>query len=318
VRLARSLSLAAALASTASAHPCRADDTLVAEAAFAEARTLMSKGLFAQACPKLEASYALAPALGTLMNLAECLRLTGRTASAWLRFRTAAAEALRLGQPEREMIARERATGLEPKLCRIVFRRDESAAPPGATLSRDGASPEPVLLDVAVPVDPGEHTFGFAAPGYVTHTVRFTVQGPPADGPCPDTPVAIPELAALPPAHPAVDAAGPTAAPIVASSPPWGVQRVVGLLTAAVGVASLGVGAGFGIDAISTNAAGNEKCTSQGCTPPGSTLLHHAGQSADTASWLLSIGAAAAVTGVVLWLLAPTRHRVPTAAVLRF
>src|SRR5687767_12500948 len=83
-------------------------DSLAAEVLFSEARALMKDGRWEEACPKLEASHSLDPALGTLLNLAECYAKVGRTASAWLRYREAAAVAVQQGQKEREGIARER------------------------------------------------------------------------------------------------------------------------------------------------------------------------------------------------------------------
>ena len=49
---------------------------------FREGRALMKDGDLAAACPKLEESLRLDPAVGTLMNLAECHERQGRTASA--------------------------------------------------------------------------------------------------------------------------------------------------------------------------------------------------------------------------------------------
>ena len=60
-------------------------DPAAAEWLFREGRALMKKGDFAPACAKLAESQRLDPAVGTLMNLAECEERIGRTASAWQR-----------------------------------------------------------------------------------------------------------------------------------------------------------------------------------------------------------------------------------------
>jgi hypothetical protein len=329
----RALFLAATLASVAVVTPARADDALAAEAAFAEARSLMAQGRYAEACPRLQASYDLDPALGTLMNHAECLRQVGKTASAWLRYRTAAAEALRQGQKEREAIARDRAKALEGRLCRVTLRQGASSVLRGTMASRDGATPEPLLLDVAVPVDPGEHTFVFAAPGRAPKTVRLAVQAPLGDAPCAETPVVVPdageplhEVAPPPsPVLPREDAAPlppvplrEAIAPVVAPAPGWNTWHTLAVVAGSAGVVALGVGSGFGLDAISKNATGNGQCTSHGCSGSGETLLHDAGRSADAATVLFTVGAAALVTGVALWIASPSLHRSPTTALLTF
>ena len=81
---ARSFSAAVVAVALSSASPASAQghDPVAAEAAFAEARALMQKGRFDEACPKLEASLSLDPALGTLLNLGDCYEKVGKTASA--------------------------------------------------------------------------------------------------------------------------------------------------------------------------------------------------------------------------------------------
>src|SRR5512138_2397422 len=114
-------SLAAGLA-LAAALPARADTTAeqraAAQALFDDARRLMADKKYAEACPKLEESQRLDPGIGTLLNLAECQSLTGRTASAWANFLEAAYQAKAAGQAKRENTARSRAAALEPKLSR--------------------------------------------------------------------------------------------------------------------------------------------------------------------------------------------------------
>jgi thioredoxin-like negative regulator of GroEL len=83
--LATSLVLAPTLA--------RADDTAGAQALFNDGKKLMTSGKYADACPKLEESQRLAPAIGTKFNLADCYEHTGRLASAWAAFLSVAAAA---------------------------------------------------------------------------------------------------------------------------------------------------------------------------------------------------------------------------------
>ena len=80
----------------------------------------MSAGKYDDACPKLEESQRLAPAIGTKFNLADCYEHTGRLASAWAAFLSVAASAKNANQGAREKAARDRAAALEPKLSRLA------------------------------------------------------------------------------------------------------------------------------------------------------------------------------------------------------
>src|SRR6185369_12155545 len=65
-------------------------DSAIAQSLFDEGRKLMNEKKFAEACPRLERSYKLDPAAGTLLNVAVCHEGLGRTATAWNEFREAA------------------------------------------------------------------------------------------------------------------------------------------------------------------------------------------------------------------------------------
>jgi len=60
----------------------------------------MKQGDYAAACPKLEESQRLDPALGTLLNLADCREQEGNVATAWSLFRDAESLARRGGHAE--------------------------------------------------------------------------------------------------------------------------------------------------------------------------------------------------------------------------
>jgi len=142
----------------------KSDARAQAEVLFQDARILMSAGNYTAACPKLEASQHLDPAVGTRLNLADCYEKSGRTASAWAEFLQTAKDAHKAGDERREAAANERVIAIEPRLSKLVVVVPAGAIP-GLALARDLNAIEPALWGVALPVDPGEHTIAARAPG---------------------------------------------------------------------------------------------------------------------------------------------------------
>jgi tetratricopeptide (TPR) repeat protein len=80
-------------------------DTAIAQSLFDEGRKLMNEKRFVEACPRLERSYKLDPAAGTLLNLAVCHEGLGKTATAWNEFRESVAMAKRENRKDRVAFA---------------------------------------------------------------------------------------------------------------------------------------------------------------------------------------------------------------------
>jgi hypothetical protein len=167
--LAASVTLVAPLA--------HADDPASAQALFTEAKTLMTAGKYADACPKLEESQRLATATGTKFNLADCYEHTGRTASAWAGFLSVASSAKNASQGAREKAARDRAAALEPKLSRLAVVVPAPSRAAGLAVTRDGESVGDAEWGESMPIDPGEHTVEAKAPGKHTWKAIVEVQG---------------------------------------------------------------------------------------------------------------------------------------------
>jgi serine/threonine-protein kinase len=297
----------------ASAQPV-AHDTAAAEAAFAEARALIRQGQYAEACPKLEASFSLDPALGTLLNLSDCFERTGRTASAWVRYREAAAMAVQQNHREREAIARGRIAALEPQLCRLVIR---TAPRPNLEVTRDGVVVDRAALGLPVPVDPGAHVITASAPGATAFTSRIDVRPPEKDAACVLTTIDIP--AVLEGEQKTVASPAPIEGPPRGDQGPssaWRTQHTLAVVAASAGVVALGVGTVFVLKASSTQSEADPECSSNGCSPEGKKLLADAGASADVATVTFIVGAALVATGAVLWLTSPSL-RTSAAAMLR-
>ena len=97
------------------ARPALADGD--ASRLFAEGRELAKRGDHAAACQAFIESYALEPAVGTLLNLARCDEELGAPARAWVKYR--------------EVIQR---SGSVPEARVLVYRSDAPSDPPAFAL----------------------------------------------------------------------------------------------------------------------------------------------------------------------------------------
>ncbi|MEA2746390.1 MAG: hypothetical protein QOI41_533 [Myxococcales bacterium] len=302
------VAVAVAIALGAAPRAARADDTGTVAAAtvlFDEGVKLMDAGRHAEACTKLARSQVLAPSGGTLLVLAECYEKTGRTASAWVAYREAAARAASAGKRDAEASALERATALYSKLARLTITVQASAQSDGLEVRRDGTVVSVAELGVPVPADPGAHDVEASAPHMKPFKKTVSIRaGETLD-------FAIPALAPE-----TVDSAPVTGgvAPVRTepraeqASSNGGTQRVLGLTIAGAGVASLVAGGIFGVLAKSKNdeALQSENCpTATRCTANGLALTDDARSRALVSTVLVAIGGAALVGGGLLYFTAP-------------
>jgi tetratricopeptide (TPR) repeat protein len=151
----------------------QARDAAAGEALFQEGRRLMKAGDFASACSKLEESFRLDPALGTLVNLASCEEQLGHTATAWQHWR-AAADQLPSGD-KRRATAVARAGALEKVLPRLTIALGPEVSPE-AEVKRDGVRLGRASLGLPLPVDPGRHVVVVAAPGREPREYEVTLK----------------------------------------------------------------------------------------------------------------------------------------------
>jgi hypothetical protein len=291
--------LASALCLTAAA-PAFAQspaDEATSRTLFEEARKLMDQGKFAEACPKLEEGQRLAPGIGMKFNLAECYERVGKLASAWASFLDVASSARAAGQPDREKVARRRAVALEPELLKIKVDVATLNRLEGLEVRRDGAIVGTGQWGTPIPADPGEHVVTATAPGRKPIEVKVNVAG--AAGSVAS--VEIPLLVVDP-------SSGQKPTAVVA--PPaqrGGLQRTIGWITSAVGLVGVGVGAGFGIDAMSKFGSSSQYCYPKNqCLPEGISYRDDARSSGNISTIAFVAGGAAIVAGLVLVLTAPT------------
>jgi hypothetical protein len=180
-RLVSTLVIAAWL-TQASPALAQAADVALAEALFREGKALMKAGQYDDGCPKLAESNRVDPATGTLLALALCHELQGKTATAWGEYNEVVAIAARQGNAQRGRVAREQIAKLEPRLSRLtVAVGAEVANLPGLRVMLDGTPLGEPTWGSAVPVDPGDHVVQVTAEHKKTlsRSVRVGAHGPP-------------------------------------------------------------------------------------------------------------------------------------------
>lgn len=285
-----------------------------AELLFDDALSLMRDGSFAEACPKLESSQRIDPAVGTLLYLSECYERQGRTASAWVTFREAAALAKSEGQLDRAAIAEQRAAQLQKELALVTIDVALEARQIAGLTVRCGPVPVDVSLGtITVPVDPGQVTVEASAPGYRPFSRQLNVEAKgrgslviPALASDGSNPAPAPNPVTFGLAAPTFEpsAAGPSAAPVADSA--TSSVPIASMVLGGVGIVGLGVGAYFGVKAMSDADEANELCPDGNCSSQrGEDLMDDARTSATVSNIALGVGVASLATGLVLYFVVP-------------
>jgi hypothetical protein len=294
------LLLLATLLVPLSAQADRAADAARAEALFDDGRRLMIAHDYDSACPKLAESQRLDPAPGTLLNLAVCYERANKTATAWATYKSAALAAQRAGEADRATAASTKANDLEPRLSRITF----TVAPvAGLEVRCDGQPVREPSWGVALPYDPGDHDVEAIAPGRRPWSLRLRVSG---DGQT--LAVKIPELAPLPVAAAPAAATAPVERddkPQTATSGTF--QRVIGGVTAAIGLGGIGVGTYAGLHAKSQYDVALSECGGGTVCPDGHgpATRNDAGNWATGSTIAFIAGGVVAAGGALLFFTAP-------------
>jgi hypothetical protein len=199
---------------------------------------LVERGNFAAACPKLEESQRLDPAVGTQYDLGLCYRRIGRLGSAWRTLRSVERLAHSTGKTGREEAAQRELASIRATASHLVFVVSE----PDVSLAVDGEHVDPADYDF-YPVDAGEHRIDATASARLPwHGVQSVPERDAASGAA--LRLAIPPL---------------TKAVVVreASNP----QHSVGIALLAVGGAGVAASVVTGVLLLSAKATADHKCT---------------------------------------------------------
>jgi tetratricopeptide (TPR) repeat protein len=150
----RILAIATVLAAAriAAAEPTGGDHTTEASAAFQRGRDLAKLGRYTEACVEFGKSYELDPALGTAVNLADCLERQGQLYRAWELFDLVARSSSSV--QSRARLARARADALTARFAMVIVAlRDPTARGLAVRIGEHAVTPAPEIRDLVEPRD---------------------------------------------------------------------------------------------------------------------------------------------------------------------
>lgn len=258
-------------------------DTTEAGKIFQQARDLAKLGRFDEACELFARSYELDPALGTALNLADCLERQGHELRAWALFDVVARNSQNV--QSRARLAQQRADALLAKLATVIVKLSDPGT--AGLVVRIGDREMTPAAEIRDLIEPGDVELVATAPGRPAFkTTLHAIAGATVTA-------EVPAFAALPEAP----------APMIRRRQRSRVYLAGGL--GVTGVLGLGASLGFAISAKRTyDGAFDHDCehTPAGivCMGNGTATIDRAGTRADLATGFaigggLVLGAAAAV-----------------------
>jgi len=259
-----------------------------AEAAklFDEGRTLMQEpdGLD-RACETLGESYKLRQRGDVLLNLAECHRRQGKTATAWREFDEAMKHAEEVEFAEEIEAAKQLRGELAKTLSELVVEVSLDPAPPAdLEIILDGKPLPSAQWRQPLYVDPGPHSATASAKGYEPFDQSVEVQSKGHHAVIKVDLKKIPEAPPPPPPAPEPEPAPPPTPP-EAELPVW--AFVVG----GAGIIMLGVSVAFGIDTASVGGDLDDECGEDRLDcPPASTFGFESARDQELRSFGVFVG----------------------------
>jgi hypothetical protein len=213
-------------------------------------RQMMQPGQLDQACAALGQAYALDARGDILLNLAECHRRQGKTATAWAEFD----QAIRYGEAEKFTEAIDVAKLRRDELAAVLSRLTVAVAPEvsaleGFAIALDGVALPPAAWNTAAVRDPGTYVLTARAKGRLPFEAKIEL------GAAKDAQTVTVELALEPPPPPPAPPPPPPPPPPPAPRPlpvwAWVVGGAgLGMLGAAAGLGAMSMDAGNALDAV--------------------------------------------------------------------
>ncbi len=289
--------VAAANTAEAQVAPSGLSNEMRAEFLFRSGEKKFDSGQYAEACGDFNESLRLGPKLGTLLNLAFCHEMIGKTATAWSEFHHGAAWAAQNGQKDRHDFAMAHVLSLETKLPRVLLQLPADGAL--ATVDVDGEPLPDSRWYLPVFLDPGEHSVTISAPGKVRGTVKFRVTNSPTE-----------QLVAVPALSDDTAIKAPPPPPkFLPASDPDRTKRIAGYVTLGVSGAALLVGVTSGLFAIGARGDIGSHCAGNVCDEAGASSYRDAQSLATVATVGTVIAVAAGAVGG--WLVLSSRPGEP-------
>ncbi|HMA92101.1 MAG TPA: hypothetical protein VKP30_05410 [Polyangiaceae bacterium] len=295
-----------------------------------EGLKLADAGHCFSAIDKLSRSEKLHHAPIVLGRLGECLISEGKIVEGTEALRRLLREQVPANAPPALLKARERAQialdAAKPKIGSLVLSVREP--PEGVVVLLDQQPVPPALFERSRPTDPGDHTIDVSAPGYIRQTRQLAL----APGEKlelsfklvvdPQAPVAKPQPPSTdaPPSAPSrseqkmlVRTGREHEAPL-ASSEESSPNLTPSYVLWGVGAAAAAAGGVFGFLAVKNKGDLDQECADNRCPPSSKDKLDGANRDALISTVLVGAGAAALVTGTVLYFVSGPNQEQPSAS----
>ena len=148
-----------------------------AESLFNQGKVMMTAGKFAEACKAFDSSQKLAPAITTMVNLANCREKTNELATSWELFNEVERQTRGKKDPGNvalNKLATDRAAKLGPRVSRLTIKI--SAPTKGLEVLRGTVVVSPATWNVGLPVDGGTYKIVATADDHEPWSGEVTVK----------------------------------------------------------------------------------------------------------------------------------------------
>lgn len=260
-----------------------------------EGNDLSGDGLYPEALEKFRAAYAIYPSPKLLLNIGTTQRNLGRNAEAAETYENY------LRSPERDPAKVVEVERILKEIDAVVGHVQVLARVEGSTVTIDGKDLGLAPLNRTLRVEPGPHKVVAEKPGMQAYVGTLTLK----------------------PGETQVAEADPLPPGVVTKTKTVTVETGRGQRVAAVVVGSAGIAAGivggvFGGLALSTNDDASLHCATEPnetvCDAEGVEIGATASQQATISTVMVSVGGAALLGGIILWVTAPKKKAPPAAA----